>query len=209
MPECSERLEKPRLLTNRLLLRPLRPKDAEAVFEAIQESRASLRPWMPWVMGTLTADDSRQFIQRFGRSPHDIVWGIWDANGKRLRFCGNVGLHRIAMWQSTAMMGYWVRMSCEGRGYATEASAAVLLWAFDRLKLARIEITAATQNIASRRVIEKLGFVPEGVLREAQRIPRRRRRLDWLLASLVRSDLGRERARLAGRCGTRWPWKLD
>lgn len=204
-----DKLEKPRLVTRRLLLRPLRPRDADAVFEAIDESRRTLRPWMPWVVGTDSVDDTLEFVLKMNRSRGDIVWGIWDATASRLRFCGNVGLHRIAVWQSTAMLGYWVRHSCEQNGYATEASAAVLLWAFDRLGLARVEVSAATGNHASQRVIEKLGFAREGLLREAQRVPGRRRRLDWILSSMTRGDLRQRRACLAEYCGTRRPWKIE
>jgi len=209
MPQTGESLERPRLTSGRLLLIPLRPRDATEVFEAIDESRRTLRRWMPWVDRTETPDDTLEFIRRTRRSQGDLAWGIWLATpsqepGKRPRgallYCGNVGLHRLSIAQGSAMIGYWIRRRCERQGYATEASAAVLLWAFDKLGLARVEIAAATGNAASLRVIEKLGFKREGVLREVQKIPGRRGRLDWMLASLVRGDLARVRPRLVRYC---------
>jgi ribosomal-protein-serine acetyltransferase len=205
------KLERPQLFTRRLLLRPLRPRHAETVFDAIDESRRTLRKWMPWVDATETPDDTLAFIRRMGRRPGDIVWGIWERDVRlrpgRLRYCGGVGLHRVVLSQGTAMLGYWTRRTCEGCGYATEASAAVLLWAFGKLGLERVEIAGATGNAGSLRVIEKLGFVREGIMRAAQRIPNKRRRLDWMFASLICSDLPKVRRQLTEHCGTRKSWE--
>ena len=95
------------------------------------------------------------------------------------------------------------------RGYVTEACAAVLLWAFDALGLERLSVEAATGNRGSLRVIEKLGFVHEGLLRRAQTIPSRRKRLDWCIFSLIRSDLRRVRPRLRQICGNGRPWEIS
>ena len=53
-----------------------------------------------------------------------------------------------------------------GHGYATEAGCAVLQWAFDTLDLNRVQAETDTRNAASARVLEKLGFVREGTVRE-------------------------------------------
>ena len=53
-----------------------------------------------------------------------------------------------------------------GHGYATEAAGALLQWAFDTLDLNRVQAETDTRNAASARVLEKLGFVREGTLRE-------------------------------------------
>jgi len=53
-----------------------------------------------------------------------------------------------------------------GRGYATEAARAVLQWAFVTLSLNRVQVEVDTRNAASAGVLEKLGFVREGTLRE-------------------------------------------
>lgn len=53
-----------------------------------------------------------------------------------------------------------------GQGYATEAAGALLRWAFDTLDLNRVQAETDTRNVASARVLEKLGFLREGTLRE-------------------------------------------
>lgn len=214
MKPKPERIERPRLDTRRLLLEPLRPRHAQDVFGAIEESRSRLRWWLPFVDQTHSPDDTQAFIRRASRSKSNIVWGIWEkeAGSSRRRagrfFCGNVGLHAVSKDQGIGTLGYWTRKSREGRGYMTEASAAVLLWAFDVLGLDRVSIEVAPGNGASLKVIEKLGFVREGLLRRAQRIPCRQRRLDWVVAGLIRSDLRRARRVLWDYCGTRHPWDV-
>jgi ribosomal-protein-alanine N-acetyltransferase len=66
-------------------------------------------------------------------------------------------------------LGYWIGKPYWGRGYATEAAAAVLDFAFGPLALHRVEATHFTRNPASGRVMEKLGMRLEGVFRDAHR----------------------------------------
>ena len=66
----------------------------------------------------------------------------------------------------SATLGYCLDDSAWGQGFATEAADALLRWAFDTLDLNRVQSDADTRNTASARVLEKLGFVREGMLRE-------------------------------------------
>ncbi|MPY34231.1 GNAT family N-acetyltransferase [Streptomyces adustus] len=66
----------------------------------------------------------------------------------------------------SASLGYCFDDAAWGHGYATEAARAVLRWAFDTLDLNRVQAETDTRNLASARVLEKLGFVREGTLRE-------------------------------------------
>jgi len=63
-------------------------------------------------------------------------------------------------------LGYCLDDSAWGHGYATEAAHALLQWAFDTLDLNRVQAETDTRNVASARVLEKLGFVRDGTLRE-------------------------------------------
>jgi RimJ/RimL family protein N-acetyltransferase len=63
-------------------------------------------------------------------------------------------------------LGYCLGEATWGHGYATEAARALLQWAFDTLDLNRVQAQTDTRNLASARVLEKLGFVREGTLRE-------------------------------------------
>ncbi|MBT8212140.1 MAG: GNAT family N-acetyltransferase, partial [Acidimicrobiia bacterium] len=84
------------------------------------------------------------------------------------RYLGSVGLSDINLGHGTAALGYWVRASEVGRGLASTAAAAVVDAGFEHLELVRIEVMTAVENMASRRVAEKLGAVLEGALRKRQ-----------------------------------------
>ena len=62
-------------------------------------------------------------------------------------------------------LGYWIGQPHAGRGHATAAVRAMVGHAFDELKLHRVEAACVPANIASRRVLEKSGFVLEGQAR--------------------------------------------
>ncbi|MBF6170542.1 GNAT family N-acetyltransferase [Nocardia blacklockiae] len=78
---------------------------------------------------------------------------------------GSVSLYDVDRDQARAAIGYWLAADARGRGAATRAVWLLTRWAFDDLGLARVELTCAPENTASRRVAERCGFVQEGILR--------------------------------------------
>ena len=78
---------------------------------------------------------------------------------------GAVGV-QIRPTHDRAELGYWTGVPYWGRGYATEASRALLAWAFGERRLHRVLARHFARNRASGRVLEKLGMRQEGVLRE-------------------------------------------
>lgn len=75
---------------------------------------------------------------------------------------GVAGLNREG--DGAAELHYWIRSDHAGRGLTTEAGQALIAWARDQLGLARLTLWAGTENLASRRVAEKLGFRHVGPL---------------------------------------------
>ncbi len=67
----------------------------------------------------------------------------------------------------SAEMGYWLSEDFWGRGIATRAVTAMSEWAFDNYKLTRVFAMAFAHNAGSIRVLEKAGFVREGVMRRS------------------------------------------
>lgn len=79
---------------------------------------------------------------------------------------GTVSLHAINRRMGTAEVGYLIGDHFAGRGLATLAVRQLVDLAFFRARLRRLAALIAAQNVASQRVIEKVGFVREGVLRQ-------------------------------------------
>ena len=157
-------LPTPTLNTSRLRLRPFSDADADALF-ALHSSVSVLRYW-----------DSPAWSQqgRAGRFIAACRQMAEEGTGARLAvdrasdgaFLGWCSLTRWNPDHRSASMGYCFDEAAWGHGYATEAARAVLEWSFETLDLNRVQAETDTRNAASARVLEKLGFVREGTLRE-------------------------------------------
>ena len=157
-------LPTPTLTTARLRLRPFAQTDTDAIF-ALQSNPRVLRYWdaPPWK----TRAQAERFIAVCAQIEQE-------GTGARLaieRAADNafIGWCSLAKWDPvyrSAKLGYCLDDTAWGSGLATEAAGAVLQWAFDALDLNRVQAETDTRNTASGRVLEKLGFVREGRLRE-------------------------------------------
>ena len=148
-------------------VRTFTPDDAEESFALVDANRDRLHPWMIWEPQTRTADDTRAFILRSLASETDLEGnGIW-VDG---RLAGTMGL-RIDPGDANAEIGYWIGGEFEGRGIVTRACRRFFDFAFDELGMHRMELCAASENVRSRAVAERLGMRQEGVLRDAERTP--------------------------------------
>jgi RimJ/RimL family protein N-acetyltransferase len=157
-------LPTPSLETARLRLRPFTDADAGDLF-TLHSDAVVLRYWdgPPW----REPAQAERFLAAC-RSMAEDGTGARLAidravDGDFLGWCGLTG------WNAdfrSASLGYCLREAAWGHGVATEAAAALLRWAFDTLDLNRVQAEVDTRNPASARVLEKLGFVREGTLRE-------------------------------------------
>lgn len=138
--------------TPRLLLRPGFPEDAPALADAIaDEAIARNLANVPWPY-------SMRDAEAFLASPRDPILPsllIFERTQSAPRLVGACGLGRRP--SGTVEMGYWIARPFWGRGYATEACAALVEIA-RTLGLASIEGSHFIDNPASARVLDKLGF---------------------------------------------------
>ena len=158
------------LLGPRVRLRPYRESDAPALWEAISESRASLEAWMPWAREYRTPADVPPTLRRLQANwllREDLTVGIFDRATDR--YLGGSGLTRMDWVIRRFEIGYWLRDSAVGHGYATETVQVLTRFAFDDLGACRVEIRMDPRNASSRAVPERLGFTYEGCLRRGFR----------------------------------------
>jgi RimJ/RimL family protein N-acetyltransferase len=163
------------LTTQRLTIRPFRQGDGEQFLSAFAETAAHLREFLwflPWVTEdhTLESAEARcrtceaNFLARL-----DLPYLMFERSGGRL--IGSVGLHRTDWTIPKTEVGYWVRTSAVGQGYATEGVRTLVDWALTGLGAQRVELVTDERNLASRRVAERCDFTLEGTLRNVQRAP--------------------------------------
>ena len=157
-------LPTPTLPTARLRLRPFTEADSAALY-ALHSSARVLRYWdsPPWSEPARAARfvAACRLMAEEGSGARLAIDRTSDGT-----FLGWCSLTRWSPDYRSAAMGYCLSEAAWGHGYATEAARAVLQWAFDALDLNRVQAETDTRNAASARVLEKLGFVREGTLRE-------------------------------------------
>ena len=159
------------LTSDKLLLRPPVPSDADQLYEAARESVAEVGKWLPWCHAAYVRDEAIAWIaacQRAWHAEESYPFFIFDRATEQ--FIGGTGINEIDRFRHRANLGYWVRTSRMGHGAATEAARLAARFGFTRLAMQRLEIVAAIGNVASQRVAAKLGATREGLLRNRLRI---------------------------------------
>lgn len=99
---------------------------------------------------------------------------------------GRIGLHHINLLHKNASIGYWIAKDSEGKGIMLRSCTALINHGFSELNLNRMDIRAATKNVRSRAVAERLGFGKEGILREAELVNNQFQ--DLVLYSILRKE---------------------
>jgi len=154
---------RPTLTTERLLLRPFHIDDAPAVVALAGDRRVAEttllipHPYPPEQALRWIAMQQGQFATAAG-----VTWAITLRDTATV--IGAIGL-QFAPPHRRAELGYWIGVPHWNLGYATEAARTVLAFAFDSLRLHRVEAHYQLGNDASGRVMEKIGMTREGLLR--------------------------------------------
>lgn len=157
------------LQTPRLTLRPFRADDAQALHEALVESIAQLREhlwFLPWLATEPSLETANQRCRQAQASfllRTDLPYLAFEKASGRL--VASVGLHRTDWELPKTEVGYWVRTSETGKGYASECVKALTKWALEELGAKRVGLVTNETNLGSRAVAERCGFQLEGILR--------------------------------------------
>lgn len=153
----------PALETNQMILRKVRPTDAEAIFSYASQPEVTAN--LTWRTHR-SLEDTYLFIQglQYGYADGTAAdWGIvFKEDG---RFIGTIGMAHTSRIHRYVEVGYVLHPDYWGRGIVTEALTAVIDFAFAH-ELNRVEAVHAVENPASGRVMEKAGMQYEGLLRK-------------------------------------------
>lgn len=150
--------------TPRLRLRPLRPDDAPTVY-AMHADPVTLRYWStpPW-------DDPKLADELIARDLKGMAEGDYIRLGLQRRsddrLIGLCTLFAFYLPSRRCEIGYVLSRDCWGQGWMHEALVALLDHGFSALDLNRVEADIDPRNDGSRRTLQRLGFQPEGLLRE-------------------------------------------
>ena len=174
----------PTLQTPRLRLRPLAESDVADVF-AVFSDPVVVRYWDGPLMGTL--QDAMRYIDHIhhGFRRRDFFqWGVADSSTDGV--IGTCTLTHCSATHQRAEIGFALRQTHWGKGLGTEAVGAVIAFAFETLKLHRVEADADPRNERCLRLLERFGFEREGCLRERYFLNGERQ--DAVIMGLLRAD---------------------
>ncbi len=160
--------DQPTLQTERLILRPLTPEDAPTIQRLA--GRREIADTTISIPHPYSEEQAREWIAKTSEA---FIAGREASFGIQLKhqpeIVGAVGLRDIDGIHLHAEMGCWIGVEWWGKGYATEASSAILRFGFEQLGLNRIYAHHMVRNPASGRVLTKIGMKCEGRLRQGVR----------------------------------------
>ncbi len=174
------------LVGERVIVRAHRLEDFDEIWEAIQESRDQLRPWLPFA--DQTQEELRDWLARtVAKWITREMLGMAIIERESGRLAGDIGL-MIRSWEIGSFeIGYWLRASAEGNGYMSEAARLVTDFAFDHLDANRVMIRCAAYTARRAAVPRRRGFTPYGLWRRDFAAPNGEVR-NTLVFSLIRED---------------------
>ncbi|EOB3921648.1 GNAT family N-acetyltransferase [Vibrio parahaemolyticus] len=145
------------------------PKFAPLYLDIVSKQRDYLGEWLAWPPH---AENEEFFLNFIKRSLHDYADGksLVCAMLYRDELVGNISFNTINYELKTVEIGYWLRSDYQGKGIVSKSVSKLIEFAFTELKMQKIQISAAVNNLASRSVCERLGFKLEGVLTRAENL---------------------------------------
>lgn len=155
----------PFLVSEKIYIRRLEKEDiAGNYFQWLNDQ--AITKWMRHGVFPNSYESMNAFYEQQARSTTEVVFAI--VLQEQDRHIGNIGLSSINHLFRSAEIGIMIgETDCWGKGYAAEAIELICCHSFDRLNMNRLYAGAVDKNIGSIRAFEKVGFVREGISRQA------------------------------------------
>ena len=156
-------MDTPTLTTDRLQLRPVTMEDIEFIYTLFAASETNLYSTFDDLKTIEEAKDMYETYLKPGFPTHfRLLIELKDSKTP----IGTIGLYLYSEKNKRAELGYDLAREHWGNGYMTEAVSEVIRYGFIELGLNRIEATVDTRNTNSYRLLERVGFKREGLLRQ-------------------------------------------
>ena len=157
----------PELRSQRFILRQILQGDLRALYEGLSDPRVNAHYGISYQSEQATQEqiDWYRGLENDGNG----VWWAICAHHHPQQLLGACGVYEIDHYNRNADIGYWLSPAQWGQGVMQECLTKVFEYAFGNMQLHRLEAEVELENIASRKLLEKLGFEHEG----------RRRQVSW------------------------------
>ncbi|TQR19726.1 GNAT family N-acetyltransferase [Psychrobacillus vulpis] len=157
------------LKSKNIYLRQLKISDANELLDLLKKNQSFFekysinRPTNYW-----TIETQKELIEKWeqnAKQDTEYQFGIYKSDDNSL--IGSISLFHVARGpRHSAMVGYHLDQEHNGKGYTTEATKLIVNYAFEILHLHRIEAGVMPHNIGSIKVLEKAGFLKEGIAKK-------------------------------------------
>jgi ribosomal-protein-alanine N-acetyltransferase len=174
----------PQLETQRLILRQVETTDVEQLYDILSDAEVAK---FDYFYPVTSIEEATKFIERYKKEweeKEEITWGIILKETNQL--LGICCLGDFDEGARRSEIGYDITQAEWGKGYATEALEAVIDFGFHVMNLNRMEATITPGNHASIKVLRKLNFVQEGIVRERDLIKGKLE--DGIIMSILKRD---------------------
>jgi [ribosomal protein S5]-alanine N-acetyltransferase len=153
----------PVIETERLVLRQITRDDAEDIFKYLSDENVMKYYGLEPFKSTDEALKEIEWYQSTFEENSGIRWGITiKGQGKVIGSCGFLNM---VQQHHRSEIGFELSEDFWGQGIASEALAAVIMFGFEQLNLQRIQALIEPPNVPSQKLVEKNGFIKEGLLR--------------------------------------------
>jgi len=154
-------------IDSELMLQAFQTYHAEELFRLVDDNREHLRRWLPWVDDMVFPGQFQSVIRAWEQHFYEKK-GYFLAIRYKGELAGTISLHGIDWIHSQTSIGYYLAKKMEGKGIMHRAARTAIGLAFYHLGLNRIEIRCGRGNLKSQAIPLKLGFKPEGIIRDGE-----------------------------------------
>ena len=164
MENHNEATPKPKLLGDRIILRPLEEGNSTTLYENVKEYE--MARWLINLPHPYPEDGAIEFIKK-AREMMDkgLAYELAIESRTTSEVIGIMSFCKVDQKHRNAELGFWVAKDHRNKGIATEAASIILAFGFEVLNLERIYAKCFVDNEPSQRVVEKLGMLYEGTFR--------------------------------------------
>jgi [ribosomal protein S5]-alanine N-acetyltransferase len=149
--------------TKRLVLRKVTKEDANSILNYLSDEEVMKYYGLEPFKSINDAFDEISWYQSIHNNKTGIRWGI--TLKEQGVVIGSCGFHKIVSQHFRTEIGFELSKEQWGKGIAVEAVEAIINYGFEHMNFQRIEALIEPPNLSSQKLVEKLGFLREGLLR--------------------------------------------
>ncbi len=162
--------EVPTLSHGLITLRAPEERDIPQIFEGAQDP---IIPIFTRIPSNYSMANAEFYVRE--RSPNtfanqtELQLAVQYGNGADSQFAGAFSFHSMDLREHVAEIGYWLTAPMRGKGIGSSATRLLTQFGFESIGFERIEAVVNIENMASRKLLEKSGYMLEGIMRKKSR----------------------------------------